>query len=580
MSRRGKRAELPPADHRSEPPLKPDGLVVKVVNKAGYTKEFDFAALPVPEPMQRSLARLFAAQSRVWTSHETAKTCWSRVMAFATFLSELESTPQDLDGLTVAMLKRWRARHVSTVTGKAVLSTVRLLLQQDPRFADGPVTEELLRRFPAAKPSKQSYAGDERKGVVLAAQRQFRAAWLRIGENTRLLRAWRAGDLEENSRDWRLGAVLDHLARTGDVPRSILPSGQSHVDHRNLLGGAGPEQTWGRLFLSREELTALAVLLTDRFAWNLKVYDRLPTPTAGSSVGEKTATTYQVKVEKRRAGGGRWFSTEDVTDSGADSPGRLITQALEATAHGRELAARLAPGTDLLMVSRLYAPRRAAHRHQDTERPRPVGPLSFGIAYSDAQRWAQAHGLGGSPFQRTRRTTVTREGVPRQHSQSTHERVYVLPDEHVKRASRSVFADGAEEALEQAEVAVFGGHLADAPDPEHDQTATADCEDETTSPWPTPEGGCGADFLLCLACKNAYVHPGHHPRLALLRQQLDSLRSVLDEGVWNERWQDHSLRLEDLRDKVGAAAWDAALARAGSDDHALVQLLVKGDLAP
>ncbi|MEV3875027.1 hypothetical protein [Streptomyces sp. NPDC049906] len=554
--------------------------MVKVVNKAGYAKEFDFAALPVPESMQRSLARLYAAQSRAWTSHETAKTCWSRVMTFATFLSRLESTPEDLDGVTVAVLKRWRAQHVSTVTGKAVLSTVRLLLQQDPRFVDGPVTEELLRRFPAAKPSKQSYEGDERKRVVLAAQRQFRAAWLRISENTRLLRAWRAGELEEESRDWRLGEVLDYLARTGDVPRSILPSGQPHVDHRNLLGGAGPEQTWGRLFLSREELTALAVLLTDRFAWNLKVYDRMPAPTTSPSVGERTAITYQVQVQKHRAGRGRWFSTENITDSGADSPGRLITQALEATSHGRDLASRLAPGTDLLMVSRLYAPARAAHRHQDTERPRPVGPLAFGIAYNDAQRWSKAHGLGGSPFQRTRRTTVTREGVPRQHYQSTNERVYVLPDKHVQRASRSVFADGAEEALEQAEAAVFGGHLADAPDPAHEQTATVDCEDETTSPWPAPEGGCGADFMLCLACKNAYIHPGHHPRLALLHHRLKSLRSVLDDSAWNEQWQDHSLRLEDLRNKVGETAWDAALARAGSDDHALVHLLVKGDLAP
>ncbi|MFE9256563.1 hypothetical protein [Streptomyces sp. NPDC006879] len=579
MSRRGHRAGLPPADHRTDPPLRPDGLLVTVVNKAGYQKEFDFSELPVPEPMQRSLARLYAARSRAWTSHETAKTCWSRVMVFATFLSGLENTPEDLDGVTVAVLKRWRARHVSTVTGKAVLSTVRLLLQQDPRFAGGPVTEELLRRFPAAKPSKQSYEDDERRRVVLAAQRQFRVARLRIEENTRLLSAWRAGELEEGSEDWRLGEVLEHLARTGDVPRRILPSGQPYVDHRNLLGGAGPEHTWGRLFLSRPELTALAVLLTDRFAWNLKIYDRMPAPTVGPSVGEKASITYQVQVEKHRAGRGRWFSTENITDSGADSPGRLITQSLATTAPGRDLAARLAPGTDLLMVSRLYAPSRAAHRHQDTERPRPVGPLSFGISYDDAQRWQLAHDLGGSPFQRVRRTTVTREGHPRQHTQSTNERVYVLPDGNVQRASRSVFADGAEEALEQAEAAVFGGHLADAPDPAHEETVTADCEDESTSPWPAPEGGCGADFMLCLACKNAYVHPGHHPRLALLRQQLESLRSVLDDGTWDKRWQDHSLRLEDLRDKVGAAAWDAALARAGSDDQALVHLLLKGDLA-
>ncbi|MEU5532195.1 hypothetical protein [Streptomyces sp. NPDC020362] len=57
-------------------------------------------------------------------------------------------------------------------------------------------------------------------------------------------------------------------------------------------------------------------------------------------------------MEKRRSGCGRWFSTENIADSGADSPGRLITQALEATAPGRALAADLAPGANLLMVAR------------------------------------------------------------------------------------------------------------------------------------------------------------------------------------------------------------------------------------
>ncbi|GAA2644531.1 hypothetical protein [Streptomyces lunalinharesii] len=45
-----------------------------------------------------------------------------------------------------------------------------------------------------------------------------------------------------------------------------------------------------------------------------------------------------------------------------------------------------------------------------------------------------------------------------------------------------------------------------------------DCADETTSPWPAWDGDCGADFLLCLACRNVHVHPGHHPRLAPLHQ--------------------------------------------------------------
>ncbi|MFJ6760201.1 hypothetical protein ACIQNK_34900 [Streptomyces sp. NPDC091273] len=548
-----------------------------VVNKAGYKKEFDFAELPASEAMQRSLARAFADQSRGWTSHLTADNYWKKVGLFVGFLNGLDRPLQDLDGLTLVVLQSWRDKHIHTNTGKSILGVVRALLVRDPRLAAGPVAEELARRIPGAKPSKQSYEEAERDQVVLTAQRQFRTAWLRISENTRLLRRWRAGDIAEGSREWRIGEVLDHAAHTGDVPRTLYPSGQLHVSNPGLLGGRGPERTWGRLFLTRGELTALAVLLTSRFGWNLSVYDRMPVPTTAPSAGETASVTYQVQVEKRRAGSGRWFSTENITDSGADSSGRLITQALEATAHGRELASRLSPGIDLLMVARSYRPE---EEHLDVDRPAPVGPLILGVSANMSRWWAKRNGLSGAPFQRSRRTTVTDEGRPLQHTQGTHESKYVLPDKRVRRASQDVFADGALEALEQARASVFGGKITDESDPGHQEMATVDCEDEETSPWPAPEGGCGADFLLCLACTNAHVHPGHHPRLAHLHQQVLSLRSVLDDRAFLERWHVHLLRLEDLRDKVGPAVWAAALARFDDTDRTIVRLLVKEDLAP
>ncbi|MFI0225651.1 hypothetical protein [Streptomyces lydicus] len=100
MTGRGRRAVLPPADHRTEPPLAPDELVVTVVNKAGYEMPFDFAELPVAELMQRSLARVFAARSAGWNSHMTAQASWITVKAFARFVSELEHPPEDLGDLT------------------------------------------------------------------------------------------------------------------------------------------------------------------------------------------------------------------------------------------------------------------------------------------------------------------------------------------------------------------------------------------------------------------------------------------------------------------------------------------------
>ncbi|PJN29512.1 hypothetical protein CG736_02985 [Kitasatospora sp. CB02891] len=96
-------------------------------------------------------------------------------------------------------------------------------------------------------------------------------------------------------------------------------------------------------------------------------------------------------------------------------------------------------------------------------------------------RVSKTHGLSGALFQRSRRSTVIREGRPLQHAPGTHESIYVLPDENVQRASHDVFADGAQEALAQAK-AVFGGRLVDRPRPGHTATATADCEDEASSP--------------------------------------------------------------------------------------------------
>lgn len=578
MSRRGRRAVLPPTDFVVDPPLVADGLIVTMVNKAGHKKTFDFADLSVPAPMQRSLAVVFAAQQPRWNSHLTATSAWGRLQAFAQFVSSLEEAPDDLPDLDAAAFKRWRLKHISTSTGRNTLRVVHRLLRSDPRLSTGAVAEELARRIPRPKPSGKSYDDKERADVLLAATRQCRSAWLRIAENTALLEQWRAGSLDEASRDGKLGAILDHLARVGDVPRTQLPSGQMAVTNRRVLGGRDSTHTWGRLFLSRGELTALAVLLTDRFGWNLSVFDRLPAPTRAPSVGERANITYQVQIEKRRAGNGRWFSTENITDSGADSPGRLITQALAATLHGRLLAARLAPGTDLLMTA--HASLLAGNTTRDLDRPQPVGPLIFGVSGQDSKTWAEQHQLSSSPFRRLRRTTVNREGVPLQHTQGTHESVYVLPDETVQKASQEVFEAGAREALDQAKRAAFGGQLISAATPGHGQTATADCADETTTAWPAEGGGCGADFLLCLACPNAHVHPGHYPRLALLHEKVHSLQSVLPERLWQSRWEEHSQRLDSLANRVGPTTWATARKRVDGIDRTVVDLLLKGQLAP
>jgi hypothetical protein len=204
--------------------------VVTVVNLAGHVRSFDFTDLEVPGPMQCSLAAAFATQSRRWSGHTSAGNYWRRLRGFARFLAGLPDPPDDLDGLTAAMLKRWRAANIGSNDGRNAMAMIRVLLRQDPRLRTGPVADELARRIPSARPARQSYDAAEREQVLLAARRDFRSALLRIRENTRLLQRWHGGELPEGSRPGGLIAlaiqyghmrtILDARTSSGYASRS------------------------------------------------------------------------------------------------------------------------------------------------------------------------------------------------------------------------------------------------------------------------------------------------------------------------------------------------------------------------
>ncbi|MFE3556286.1 hypothetical protein ACFXKW_15675 [Streptomyces sp. NPDC059193] len=546
-------------------------MTVHVYNQAGHAKAFDFGVLPAAEPMQRSLARLYAERSHRWTSHQSANQHWMALEDFTRFVAGQRSAARDLSGLTPTLLREWRELQMKTAGGRQNLQRVKGLLSEDARLASGPVADELARRVPMMASRTESYGEAEFDEIKRVARLEFRAALLRIEENAGLLEKWRSGELVEGRRDWRIGQILDVVARTGDVPRTPHSSGYPRVANSKLLGGEGAKATWGRLFLLREELVALGVLLMAEYGWNLSVIDRAKVPQAGPGQGHSGPITYTIPVEKRKRGGGRWFSEENVTDDGADSKGRLITQALAATRFARNMVAELAPGTDLLMVARSMRPHLAP---SDTDRPPPAGPFIFGIPNHISYHWAKNRGLEGSPFRRGRRTVTVETRQPAQHSRQTSERKYVLPDPRTRREAAEKIAQGAEAALSQAIRVV--AELTQEASPTHAQTPTADCVDSQAGRWPDAEGDCRAGFLLCLACPQARVHPGHHPRLAHLQAQLASLQ-LAPHGA---KWREHLLRLEDLERKVGPVIWAQARGRVGAADRAVINSLLNGDFNP
>ncbi|MBA8942725.1 hypothetical protein ACWDY7_26730 [Streptomyces calvus] len=558
--------------------LAEDGLRVCHRDKRGVIRNYDFGALPVAPALQRSFAAVFAARCAPgggWDSAITGFNIWVLLRAFAKFLSEQESPPGDVDEFTAALWSSWRLSRPATDTGYRQVKVLANFLLRDERLPE-PVREVMAKRVLKVKAQERAYQPEEFAEIRVTARRMFRAALLRIRENTRHLDAWRKGAFEPGSRDWLIGEGLDCLARTGHVPRYQQARGKMVMVNRYRLamGGARPEVTWQRLYLSRIESTSLAVLLVTEQGLNATTVSEMPVPRATPDSGQNGGfPVYRLELEKRRRGGGRHFETRNLTDFGADSPGRLITEALEATAHARAFIAASGSDLDRLLI---WHETYANSGRADPESPR-VGPFVLGLARSAGTHWAIEVGLAGSPLRRTRKTVnVLHRREPGQNTQDTHDRVYVMNEPQAQEAAVPVIADGATAALDAARRTVFRAQLSDGPEDSEQQTATAGCTDYDNSPFTPPGSGCGASFLLCTACPNARVHPGHHARLAYLHHALESLRTALEPGHWETDWSDAHARLEDLKSRLGVALWTAKLAEVTSEDREAIDHLLNG----
>ncbi|MFG3151432.1 hypothetical protein ACGF7W_05220 [Streptomyces sp. NPDC048219] len=562
-----------------------DGLVVEHRDRTGAVAVYDFRTLPVEDALRRSLARLFAARcvpSR-WTSHHSSRYFWLPLQAFAAYLATLDAPVRDLDALTAGMWKQWGLSRTNTRFGYRQITTVRGLLLDDPRLSAA-AREALARRVLQPPAKEVSFQEAEFDTIVTTARRMFRTAHLRITDNARHLAQWRSGTFARGSEAWLLGEALDCLARTGEAPhdtRVRRQRGRVLARYARVLGGERPEHTWQRLFLTRMETVALGVLLLAEHGWNLSVINRLKVPQATPDAGVDGPRIYRVELEKHKRGVGRYFETRNLTDDGAASAGRLITQALEATVFARAAVHTLSPDTDRFLIWRSAKAPLEAHPQDETGRKSGIGVFGFGISGSTAKTWATQQGFSSSPFRRGRRTVNTlRRRAPGQNSQATHDRVYTLTDPQVRQSAVPVIAEAAETVVASARATVFSAGLREEADPADQPTATVDCHDYDNSPYPDPGGGCSASFAMCLACPNARVHPAHHSRLAHLHHALANLRTALEPGEWQRQWEEGHARLEHLKGQLGTAVWTRALADVTDTDRELIALLLNGDLDP
>ncbi|MGW2937919.1 site-specific integrase [Streptomyces sp. NPDC001156] len=583
MSRRGRKATLPATPFRRPAVLgdDPRDVVVRHATKQGATRVYDFGQVPVAPAMQRSLAVLFAAKctSGAWTSLKSSMVTWRCLHALGEFLAGQETPPADVPDLTAGVWSAWRlSRNTKTEIGYNQVMLTQLLLRGDSRLRRE-VRAVMARRLPEPRVRERAFPPGEFRAIKVAAQRTFRSALLRIRENTAHLDAWRNGAFTQGSREYARGEALDLLARTGDLPRRTRENGRGGEVARHYakaLGGGTPEYTWKRLFLTRLEAAALAVLLVTEFGFNATTVSVLPVPRAIPDSGERSGVrVYRLELEKRRRHAGHHFESRNITDHGADSAGRLISDALEATALARAYVADRAPDADRLLVWRSMTNK--SETTSAVGELMRVGPFGLGVDHYAAARWAQEHGLPSKVLRRSRKTVnVVHRREPGQNTQDTHDRAYVLPEPQAQQAAVEVIAAGAHDAIATAHRSVLRAQLADAPQPGDQETATVSCSDIEHSPFSPPGAGCGASFLLCTACPNARVAPVHHSRLAHLHAALENLRSVLDPAIWQADWHDTHARLEDLRQRLGPEVWKQARQEISDLDRQIIDDLLNG----
>ncbi|TYR65141.1 hypothetical protein [Streptomyces parvus] len=564
---------MPAEPHHRPAPRQHDGLKVEHRDKKGNIDTFEFDRLPISAELQHAFARWFSekcAPGGGWDSLKSSQAMWFRLLAFGRFCAGQEIPPQRLEDLTPALWNRWRMRRPEGIYGYHQVTSLGGFLRKHAELSEA-TRSAMAKRIPAVGTKETALAPDEFQEVRAAARRIFRSAHLRIQSNTAHLHQWRAGTFEPQTRDWLVGESLEALAQTGYVPHIIRNNGKKRTlpQYVTALGGSGAQWTWKRLFLSRAEAYALSVLLVMEFGLNATVVSGMRTPRAISDSGSDEFPTYRMELEKPRRGAGRHFETRNATDSGADAPGRLITQALEATSHARAFVTAADSSLGFLLVWRnsLPGPRNLS----------PVTPFSIGLTKNAADCWLNETGLTGAPLRRMRKTVnALHRREPGQNSQETHDSVYVLPEPQVQEASVPIIAEGAESALAHAQQAVLRAQLAVSAEAGGQETPTADCSDYENSPFSAPGIGCRASFLMCTACPNARIHPKHHPRLAYLHRSIASLRSVLEDQIWAEEWGSPFMRLEDLKARLSDVVWSEALAGVSSADKEVVGRLLEG----
>ncbi|MFD9572667.1 hypothetical protein ACFWBI_22825 [Streptomyces sp. NPDC059982] len=562
MSGRGNKASMPPPSHRRWPTLDETGLVVRPVSQDGKVLgTWDFSDLPGPVSLRRELAAVFDARARSrWNSFKSCDTYATTLRAFVKAMAKRVGPPASVGELTLEAWESWAGGE-----RLAAVRQMEQLLRDHADLAAEVVTAMSKRRTRTEKVEKEGFTRAEMKQIRYAAAGTVRRARVRIRENAAVLERWRAGLIPSEDPDWVFGELLDHLARTADLPRwpGGAPRASALEVFRQRVGG-GYAAAVAALFPTVSEKAAAVVLLICHEGWNLSVLERMVVPGQwpNGDGEEDEPVIHRVDTDKPRRGRRR-HSSSNLVNLGEGTSGWAMQAVIDMTGQARATLAYLGQQpTDLLLWSRNGRSRYL------------FSNVSGSDMFSAIGIWADQIRAAGSPLpagvtpRRLRHTAQVLFGGPRNNTGAVHENEYERRDAAVIESSRDVVASALEEAVRHARESVLMRVAADGYGEGGEaaavaartglsleaagrvvrgelDTAVAACEDISNRPI-APTGPCTMSFLLCFACPNAVATRRHLPRIVYLFQALEARRSVVSSAVWAADWAGHHTRIGHL----------------------------------
>ncbi|MET3176633.1 UNVERIFIED_ORG: hypothetical protein ABIB52_004508, partial [Arthrobacter sp. UYCu721] len=290
-TRAGLPARLPYGAYEPRPAVvrTPTGLVVDFVGEDVRTKSFDIGALPLPQ-WHEPLAAAWAARtgpSGGLRTKASATHAWGALTRLVRFVAQTPRPPIHPGALRTDHIDAY-LRHRETAIGAnktgLELRSAAITFEAKPLvdMVSADVRDRMRPRLRIQQQPKSGYSDGELARIVAAARSDVAALRARLSG---------AGTVRDTAEHGLLAEVL----RTGRVPMRGIGAPAIQASRRQVA-----EQ----VFVTRNDLTPMLVLLVATTGWNLEVVKELPSE---HRVIEGLAV--EVELTKRRRGARAWHST-------------------------------------------------------------------------------------------------------------------------------------------------------------------------------------------------------------------------------------------------------------------------------